>query len=97
VSNLDLEDVELRTSLRLLLTQVQLAYTVRDGMIVITSEERLEPAPRPREAAQFQIVGRCLIAVIAAVLGGLAAPLVCELGRQSTSAIARDSTRGGTS
>ena len=39
---LDLEGVELRTSLPLLLKQLDLEYDVRDGLLVITSQESSE-------------------------------------------------------
>jgi hypothetical protein len=32
-------------------------------------------------ADPFQIVGHCLLALIAAALGGMAAPFVCDLAR----------------
>jgi hypothetical protein len=39
---LDLEGVPLRTSLRLLLKQLGLVYTVHDGLLTITSEESVD-------------------------------------------------------
>jgi hypothetical protein len=81
-----LQGVELRTSLRLCLRQLDLAYGVRDGLILITSQDAAEfkltifPTDDP-----FQIVGHCLLALVAASLGGLAAPFVCDLARGSRS------------
>jgi hypothetical protein len=87
---IDLEDVELRTSLRLLLEPIDLDYTVRDGLLLITSRESMGVLLQDTDKDPLQIAGHCLIAVIAAVLGGLAAPLVCDLARK------RDRSRGGT-
>jgi hypothetical protein len=39
---LDLEGVPLRITLRLLLKQLELGYTIEDGVLMITSEARLE-------------------------------------------------------
>jgi hypothetical protein len=81
VRGIDLEGVKLRTSLRLCLKQIQPAYVVRDGLLLITSQEDLDSLFRsPRDDA-FQLAGHCVLAVIAAGLGGAAAPLVCDLAR----------------
>ncbi len=81
VQGMDLEGIRLHTSLELSLKQLGLAFAVKDGVLVITSEEsvdRLYPFPYDDP---FQIVGHCLLALIAAGLGGVAAPLVCDLAR----------------
>ena len=66
-----LEHVALRTRLRLCLRQLDLAFHVRDGLLVITSQEsddELEVFPTDD---YFQIVGHCLLSLVAAGLGGL--------------------------
>jgi hypothetical protein len=82
IKNLDLEDVELRTSLRLLLKQLELDYVVKDGLLLITSQETLEFRRGSIEEDPYQTAGHCLLALVAAALGGLAAPLVCDLARR---------------
>ncbi len=74
-----LQGVALRTTLRLCLRQLDLTYGVRDGLILITSadaEDKLDIFPTDDP---FQIAGHCLLALIAALLGGLAAPFVSDL------------------
>lgn len=66
---LDVDRVPLRTSLRLILEQLRLKYGVYDGVLLITSEEVADP---------FLAVGHCLLAGLAAGLGGLLAPRVCK-------------------
>ena len=71
--SIDLEGVPLRTTLRLCLGQVGLRYEVRDGILRITSVyDAIDLDP-------FEIVGRCLLALLAAGLGGVLAPLVSDL------------------
>jgi len=76
-----LERVALRTSLRLCLRQLDLAYGVRDGLILITSRDAEDTLAIFPTDDPFQIVGHCLLALIAALLGGIAAPFVCDLAR----------------
>jgi RNA polymerase sigma factor (sigma-70 family) len=40
---MDLEGVSLKTTLRLMLKQVGLAYIVKDGLVIVSSPKRLEP------------------------------------------------------
>jgi len=82
MNQLDLEDVELRTSLRLLLKQIDLDYEVRDGLLRISTQEMLVFGWRSIEEDPFQIAGHCFLALVAAALGGLAAPLVCDFARK---------------
>jgi hypothetical protein len=49
---------------------------------MITSQEDEESLFMRPNDDPFQIVGHCLLALIAAGLGGLAAPLVCDLTRR---------------
>jgi hypothetical protein len=75
------EGVALRTSLRLCLRQLDLAYVVRDGLLLITSQENEEALVISPNDDPYQLVGHCLLAICAAVLGGLAARPVCDLAR----------------
>ena len=70
---IELEGVALKTSLRVCLKQLCLSYSVRDGLLLITSEERLT---MPIYQDPFLIVGHCLLALLAAGFGGSAAPRV---------------------
>jgi hypothetical protein len=76
---IDLEGVPIKTSLRLCLKQLDLVYSIRDGLLLITSAES---AGTPVYEDPFLIVGHCLLALFAAVLGSLAAPLVCDMHRE---------------
>jgi hypothetical protein len=80
--DLDLDGIPLRTSLQLCLKQIDLAYSVKDGLVFITSEESHDESLRSASADAFQVVGHCVLALIAAGLGGLAAPFVCNLTRK---------------
>jgi hypothetical protein len=73
------EGVALRTSLRLCLRQLNLAYVIRGGLLWITSQEDEDSLVLAPSDDPYQIVGHCLLALVAAALGGLAAPLVCGL------------------
>jgi hypothetical protein len=42
---MDVEGVSLRTSLRLMLKQVGLAYVVKDGLVIVSSSGRLQQLP----------------------------------------------------
>ncbi len=80
--DLDLDGVPLRTSLQLCLKQIDLAYSVKDGLLFITSLESHLDSLRSASADAFQVVGHCVLALIAAILGGLLAPFVCDLARK---------------
>jgi hypothetical protein len=73
--SIDLQAVPLKTTLRLCLKQLGLAYFVEDGCLQITSQESEEETV-PAQDDPFLIVGHSLLALIAAVLGGVAAVLV---------------------
>jgi hypothetical protein len=77
---IDLEGVPLRETLRLCLKQLGLVHEVRDGYIRITSEDE-EPASGLDDP--FVVVGHCLMALLAAGFGAVAAPIVAEAGRES--------------
>jgi hypothetical protein len=72
---IDLEGVPLRETLRLCLKQLGLCYEVRDGRLRITDEQE---QPEPGLEDPFLIVGHCLLALLAAGFGALAAPMVAE-------------------
>ena len=78
---IDLEGVALKTSLRLCLDQLGLSYSIRDGILLITSAER-EVTPVYQDP--FLIVGHCLLALLAAGFGGTVAPLIFDRDREST-------------
>ena len=88
ISGIDLEGIELRTSLRLCLKQLDLAYVVKDGLLFITSAENNDELVTSLHNDPFQIAGHCLLALIAAGLGGLAAPSVCDLARRRGGGVA---------
>jgi hypothetical protein len=81
---MNLEGVSLQTSLKQCLRQLDLAYAVDGELLLITSYESAENRYHywlsPTTDA-FMIVGHCLLALISAVLGGVAAPFVCDLAR----------------
>jgi serine/threonine protein kinase len=49
IQNIELEGVPLRTSLRLLLRQLNLVYTVKNGTLVISSIDRIRSAHSPKQ------------------------------------------------
>jgi hypothetical protein len=73
---IELDGVPLSTSLRLALGQLGMTYYVKDGLLQITSMGCYDP-PYGFEDA-YLVVGHCLLALGATVLGGLLAPLVGE-------------------
>jgi hypothetical protein len=78
LKNLDLDGIPLKITLKMLLKQLDLAYSVRDGILVITSEEGASPVYED----PFLIGGHCLLALFAAALGGALAPLVSTSRRE---------------
>jgi hypothetical protein len=78
---IDLKGVPLRTTLRYCLKQLGLAYIVEDGCLKITSEDSFDA---PESDDPFLIVGHCLLAWFAAMIGGVAAPLVAAARRERT-------------
>ncbi len=77
---IDLEGVPLRTTLRLGLRQLGLDYSVRDGYLRIGFDE--EDDLPGATVDPFQIVGHCLLALIAAGLGGVSALVVSDAYRE---------------
>ena len=53
----DVKDVPLKTSLKLMLKQLGLAYVVRDGLLMITSQESLDEEDREGEARELWAMG----------------------------------------
>jgi hypothetical protein len=82
VTGMNFEGVPLGTSLEFGLKQLDLAFVVKDGLLVITSTPSAENLTGVPFDDPFQIVGHCLLAVIAAGLGGVAAPLTCDMARR---------------
>ena len=75
---IDIDGVPLKTTLALCLRQLGLDYIVKDGVLRISSEEdEIEPAGDD----SFRIVGHSLLALIAATIGGVLAPLVSAVSR----------------
>lgn len=72
---IDLDGVPLRTTLRLVLSQLGLSYAVKDGLILINSDY---DEKRPASFDPFLVIGQCVLALVAAGLGGLLAPLVYD-------------------
>ena len=71
---IDVEGVPLRTTLHLCLKQLGLTYEVKDGYLMITSDVADDVLLVSEDP--FLIVGHSLLALIAAVFGGAAAPLI---------------------
>jgi hypothetical protein len=69
---ISLKRVPLQTTLRLMLEQLGLDYRVRDGILLISSDDDETPV----FVDPFLTVGHCLLSLIAAGLGGLLAPLM---------------------
>jgi hypothetical protein len=70
VRSIDLDGVPVRTALRLCLDQFDLTYHIRNGAIVIDWTEADEEAELAAARDAYQIVGHCLLALIAAAIGG---------------------------
>jgi hypothetical protein len=78
---IDVEGIPLQTSLRLCLEQLDLTYEVHDGMLFISSTERQEALRRqvlPPLDHSYLVAGHCVLALIAAVIGGVLAPIVSD-------------------
>jgi hypothetical protein len=71
---IDVEGAALKNSLARCLRKLDLTYVVRDGFLMITEAG----APLPAYEDPFLIVGHCLLALLAAALGGVLAPLVAD-------------------
>ena len=69
--SIEVEGVPLKHSLYNCLKQLGLAYSVKDGFVMISAEWSVMPVYDD----PFLIVGHCLLALIAAGLGGVLGPL----------------------
>jgi hypothetical protein len=78
--SMDLDAIPVRDALRLCLKQLGLAYTAREGFVMITDEDS---ATIPVYEDPLQLLGHSLLALIAAGVGGLAAPFVSGRRRRS--------------
>jgi hypothetical protein len=76
--SIDLEDAPLTVSLHAAMSQLELPYSVRDGllMIAVPREEELTVYTDP-----YLVVGSCLLALIAMALGGVLGSVVCAYPR----------------
>jgi hypothetical protein len=73
---MDLEGVPLKSTLRLCLKELGCTYKVQDGYVRIAPEEDI---PKGQQEP-FQVVGHCLLALLAAGFGSLAGRLVSGTG-----------------
>jgi hypothetical protein len=71
---IDVEGAAVKNSLARCLKQLDLSYGVRDGFLMITEAGGALPVYED----PFLIVGHCLLALIAAGIGGALAPLVAD-------------------
>ncbi len=71
---LDLEGVSLKSGLRACLKPLDLDYQVKDGYLMITSPTYIE-RPSPSQDP-YMIVGQCLLAMVAAMVGAVASLIV---------------------
>jgi hypothetical protein len=71
IRSIDFEGVPLRTSLKLCLKQLDRTYHVKDGELLIHSLESPEEADLSSAKDAYQIVGHCVLALIAAAIGGV--------------------------
>ena len=76
---IDVEGIALKNSLWRCLNQLDLAFAVRDGFLMITAVGQALPAYED----PFLIVGHCLLALIAGALGGALAHLVSDTHRRT--------------
>jgi hypothetical protein len=72
---LDVEGVPLKATLRLVLKQIGLDYTVQDGLLMIGNPSTLS------SAAPFHRLGHCYWALLAAFCGGFAGRILHNTNR----------------
>ncbi len=77
---IDVEGVPLKATLRTCLNQLGLTYYVEDSCLQIISQDSEDIIPESDDP--FLIAGHCLIALIAAAIGGVIAPVVSALHRE---------------
>ncbi len=77
---IDVKGATVKNCLSHCLRQLDLTFSVRDGFLVVTDAGTVLPVYED----PFLIVGHCFLALIAAALGGVLAPLVSDArGRAS--------------
>ncbi len=76
---IDLEGFALKVTLDLCLRQLGLYYVVKDGFVWISSDDAVS---EPGGEESFRVVGHSLLALLAAGLGGVLAPLVSAVSRE---------------
>jgi hypothetical protein len=74
---IDADGLPLKTTLRLCLRQLDLDFSVQDGYVLITSEDHVASDLED----PFLIVGHCLLALLAAGFGAVAAPFISSEDR----------------
>jgi hypothetical protein len=74
--SIDLDAAPLKTTLSIVLRQLGLRYTIRQGVLWIISERADDESYPGAPQDPFLIIGHCVLALLAAGLGGLAAPLI---------------------
>jgi len=80
-AKLDLDGVPLRTTLRLVMQQLGMNYKVTSGLILISDIATCAPdEDLPAQEDPLLLIGQCLLALLAAGLGSLLAPLVANPG-----------------
>ena len=73
-----LNGVSLRSGLHCLLEQVFLTFEIKGGLIEVVSNSDHQDYIEPAYEDPLLLTGHCLLALAAAGLGGLFAPLVCD-------------------
>ena len=76
---IDIEGHPLKATLRLCLRQLGLSYMVKDGHLWISGDDEVV---EPEGEVSFRIVGHSLLALLAAGVGGVLAPLISALSRE---------------
>ncbi len=82
IRNIELRRAPLRASLRRLLEQLDMQYVVKEGVLEITSRDMAIHQLRSAADDAYQVAGHCVLAMIAAALGGLASPVFCGMERK---------------
>ncbi len=77
---IDLDNIPLKKTLKLSLDQLGLAYEVKDGYLSINCAESMDLHVDPQDP--FQIVGHCLLALVAAGIGAMAGPIAAGSRRE---------------
>ncbi len=74
VQGVELDDVPIKVALRMILAQLDLAYRIRDGVVIISSAESNARFPSSVSyLGSYTLACHCLLALIAAGFGAIAA------------------------